>query len=260
MGYYVTLEDVNFTIPADNLDAAYEAMCALNVTHDDKKTGGSWSGGQQTGKWFAWMDENYPDTCKDAAAIFEALGFEYEVNPEGDLTLTYYDSKAGAEDLFIEAVGKYALGDWYLVWRGEDGDTWQQTGTGTERMLKIPATRLAELEAAAAAQPKENSEVLALLRRAVFPNDADAKAAAILTGGVKDGIPQEGLTIDRKAFQVRSTIEKINALIKSLPRDGSVLYISTDFSWGGAADLTILHRDDVDADLADAYEMDMTTL
>lgn len=69
MGYYVRTTYSSAFIPKENLDKAYEAMCALNTTHDHEKRGGSWSAGEQQKKWFSWMDENYPETCEDAAAL-----------------------------------------------------------------------------------------------------------------------------------------------------------------------------------------------
>lgn len=121
MGYYVQIVQSNYTIPGIYADAAYKAMCALNTTHDDQKMGGSFSGGKQTAKWFSWMDENYPETCADAQAIFEALGFEVEKLDDGSLVLESYDSKTGQEDLFLEAIQPFALPGTGILWRGEDG-------------------------------------------------------------------------------------------------------------------------------------------
>jgi hypothetical protein len=126
MGYYVTLRESDFEIPAENLDAAYEAMCRLNVTHDHLKNGGSWGGGGQTAKWFSWMPENYPEVCPDAASIFEHLGFEVEITESGSLRLNYYDSKIGQEELFLEACAPYAVDKTGLIWQGEDGEMWGQ--------------------------------------------------------------------------------------------------------------------------------------
>jgi hypothetical protein len=124
MGYYVTCTDSNFVIPQENLGKAYEALCALNE-RDDLKTGGSWSGGKKTEKWFAWMDPDYPSTCPDAESIFRELGFETDHDSKGGLCILYYDNKSGSEDLFLEAVAPYADEGSYLVWRGEDGEMWR---------------------------------------------------------------------------------------------------------------------------------------
>lgn len=122
MGYYVNIVESTAKIPAANLQKAYENMCLLNITHDHVKRGGSFFGGKQTEKWFSWMDANYPETCEDAQAVLEALGFETEYNEDGDLLLTGYDSKTGQEDLFMESITYLTEG--MIEWHGEDGDTW----------------------------------------------------------------------------------------------------------------------------------------
>lgn len=65
MGYCVNTEKVSITIPAENLQEAYEVMSELN-DHNELKHGGSWSNGKQTGWHFSWMNENYPNECSTA--------------------------------------------------------------------------------------------------------------------------------------------------------------------------------------------------
>jgi hypothetical protein len=124
MGYYVTLENVDFTIPADKVADAFEAMKALN-SRDDLKTGGSWQGGKQTERWFAWMDADYDKTCKDAKAILDMLGFEVEVADDGGLSLVGYDSKTGSEEHFVRTLAPFVKEGSYMEWRGEEGDRWR---------------------------------------------------------------------------------------------------------------------------------------
>jgi hypothetical protein len=128
MGYYVKIVKSTACIPAANLQRAYEKMCALNVTHDNDKRGGSWGGGKQTAKWFSWMDADYPNTCHDAKEVLEALGFETEYNDDGDLLITGYDSKSGQEDLFLESIIDEATG--VVAWKGEEGEEWKTQFNG----------------------------------------------------------------------------------------------------------------------------------
>jgi len=123
MGYYVQIVESNYTIPVENLDQAYKAMCELN-SHDDLKRGGSWDGGKTTAVWFAWMEENYPETCSTAKQIFEQIGFEVDVLEDGSLVLANYDNKTGQEDLFLEAVRPFATAGGGILWEGEDRDRW----------------------------------------------------------------------------------------------------------------------------------------
>lgn len=122
MGYYVNIVKSDAVIPQENLQLCYEKMCALNVTHDHKKTGGSWQDGKQVNKWFSWMDADYPNTCKDAKAVLEQMGFDAEYNDKGDLLIVGYDNKMGQEDLFLKAIENEAIGS--ILWNGEDGSRW----------------------------------------------------------------------------------------------------------------------------------------
>lgn len=122
MGYEVRIVRSDAVIPRANLNRAYEKMCALNVTHHNQKRGGSFSGGGKVASWFSWMDPNYPDTCKDAQAVLEQLGFYTQYNGAGDLLIDGYDSKTGQEDLFLKAIENEASGT--IEWVGEDGATW----------------------------------------------------------------------------------------------------------------------------------------
>jgi hypothetical protein len=134
MGYYVRIVNSTARIPAANLDRAYQRMCALNHTHDHVKRGGSWGGGKQTAKWFSWMDANYPETCADAQAVLEQLGFETQYNAQGDLLIMYYDSKTGQENLFLESIKNLATGS--ILWQGEEGETWTTEFQG-ERIIDM---------------------------------------------------------------------------------------------------------------------------
>jgi len=144
MGYYVRIVKSTAMIPQANLERAYQKMCALDVTHDNQKRGGSWSGGAQTAKWFSWMDENYTETCKNAQDIMEMLGFECDEDKDGNLLIIGYDSKTGQEDLFLEAITNDAIG--MIRWVGEDGDAYvtnfhgQNVIDAEPQLLRIEST------------------------------------------------------------------------------------------------------------------------
>ena len=136
MGYYITLQDANFTIPADKLDEATRRLKALNHKPGVYKRGGSYSGGKQAASWFSWMSEKYDEELDSAKEIFEALGFDTETNEAGDLSLVYYDNKTGQEDLFLQEVSDLANEGWYLQFHGEDGAIFRYTAQG-ERKARI---------------------------------------------------------------------------------------------------------------------------
>lgn len=83
---------------------------------------------------------------------------------------------------------------------------------------------------------------------------------AYLADREERGVPNAGTTAIIVRHSVQAKIAKINDLIASLPEDGSVLWLSTDGSWGGATDLSIYHRDDLSEDVLDAYEIDLTAI
>lgn len=134
MGYYVHTTDINVRIPAENLENAYQAMCELNA-RDDLKYGARLGDNSNTGKpesstsvannpdvWFAWMPWNYDEEYKTAEEILSNLGFDTYTDNDGNLHLLSYDSKAGAEEYFLEAIAPYVEEGSYIQWQGEDGE------------------------------------------------------------------------------------------------------------------------------------------
>jgi hypothetical protein len=69
-------------------------------------------------------------------------------------------------------------------------------------------------------------------------------------------VPNAGGTAILQQHGLRSKIQQINDLIASLPEDGSVLWLSNDGSWGGAADLSIYRREDLSDDVREGYQIE----
>lgn len=129
MGYNVNTTGINFTIPADKLEEACQALKDLNK-NDELKSGGS-SGPEGHKHWFSWMPEDYDETMDSAEEILNELGFDTESGFEtedgkpGDLSITGYDSKSGDQDVFLEALAPFVPDGSYVNWEGEDGTHWQ---------------------------------------------------------------------------------------------------------------------------------------
>lgn len=113
MGYFVEIEYSDAYIPKENLEIAYQKMCELSRYYID---------GRESTRTFSWMEEDYPEICKDAKEILEMLGFHTDYNTKGDLLILYYDNKIGEEDLFLEAIAPYTYGT--IRWLGEDNKSW----------------------------------------------------------------------------------------------------------------------------------------
>jgi hypothetical protein len=138
MGYYTTITDADFLIPAANEAAALAALKALNdPKYNEQKQGGSWDNTGKSAAWYSWMDADYDQKVKNCGDVFGMLGFEFEETADG-LRLTGYDSKTGQEDLFLAAVAPYVKAGSYLAWRGEDGTLYRFEFDGT-KMIEMEA-------------------------------------------------------------------------------------------------------------------------
>lgn len=127
MGYYVAITHSTVVIPSVNIDAAYDAVMALN-SRDDIKRGGSWPGSKEPKpegmeyhphKWFSWMPANLRE-LKTLSEVLSALGFGCTGEPGGDILVEFYDNKTGQEDIFFEALAPYIKSGTVMEWEGED--------------------------------------------------------------------------------------------------------------------------------------------
>lgn len=144
MGYFVTLTGADFRIPKSKWTDAFNAVAELNK-RDELKTGGSFGPNGQSEIWFAWMSADYPadavqawkdgETAHPLVYVFKQLGFEVAVLDDL-MYLEAYDSKAGAEDHFLEAVAPFVTPDSYIEWRGEDDEVWRQDFDGRSMLVR----------------------------------------------------------------------------------------------------------------------------
>ncbi len=131
MGYCIEFEDANFTIPAENVDEAFELLKALNHKPGVQKNGGSWGGGTQTAAWFSWMTANYDELVSDLPELFNELRYVTETDRDGNVSIVgFVGEKIGQEDLFFQEISHLANEGWYIEMRGEDGYHWRWTAKG----------------------------------------------------------------------------------------------------------------------------------
>ena len=157
MGYYVKTDGADFFIAKYNFEEAYKACVALN-DRDDLKTGGGgrftlpngeemkWGDPRPEGrnyhpmKWFAWMDANYPETCKTLDDILKALGFEINYDEVGNIDGLSYSDKIGSEEYFLNSISPFVRDGSYINWVGEDNQLWRHEfvkGTMITKSAKI---------------------------------------------------------------------------------------------------------------------------
>ena len=117
MGYNVILTESTVVVPEN--EQVLQALKDLNK-RDDLKTGGSWTGGGWTERWFAWMTPDYDKTVTSAQEVFEMLGFDCEKFDDASFKLAGYDNKTGAEAHFISAIAEYLPEGSSMYWIGED--------------------------------------------------------------------------------------------------------------------------------------------
>jgi hypothetical protein len=132
MGYYIRITHSNVVIPAENLDASYAALVALNA-RDDLKSGGAWPGrddpkpegaDHHPHRWFSWMPADLK-TLPTTAAILECLGFELQESEDGTIEIYGYDSKAGDEEIFLLTLAPYIKPNTEIEWMGEENEQWK---------------------------------------------------------------------------------------------------------------------------------------
>lgn len=129
MGYYVTLEESNIFVKKEDFDAVYQKMCQLN-DFDELKRGGSFGSNNDNvegeryprDKWFSWMDYNYPETCNNLFEVLQQLGFDWDLDEDGNLINLSYYNKVGNEEYFLSCFAGYTRDGDYLSYKGEEND------------------------------------------------------------------------------------------------------------------------------------------
>jgi hypothetical protein len=113
MGYYANSTEGEITILAENFDKALEAIVEAYTKLNEKSN---------------WGQMPIPKTLEEAIED----DFEYDLN-DTNLTIPCFDGKwtSYIEPLF-EALLSVATPDSAMSFRGEDGEMWRMTPTGTQ--------------------------------------------------------------------------------------------------------------------------------
>jgi hypothetical protein len=131
MGYYVDLNDHDFTVKVEHYPTIIERWLEF-----EKENLGYYT------SIFNRSDDMLP-MQDDVARLFQNIGFD--VSEDGEqLTIEGWEGKSWLEAQYIHAIADLAEPGWYLDWHGEDDEHWRQTAdgqTGVEYVYLEPSLR-----------------------------------------------------------------------------------------------------------------------
>lgn len=149
MGYYVQLTDSDVILKQQVQEEILQRWKELNKPENNHlKYGGSWVGGKQVTWHYSWMDKDYDKKVDSPQEVLEMMGFEYDINEDGDIYITNYHSKTGSEDLFLKTIADLIEPGSTMLWHGEDGANfaWYFNGKDMQEMDLKQALKLAVAE------------------------------------------------------------------------------------------------------------------
>ena len=124
MGYCVTMDVSGITLSKENASAALVAIKDLQKL-PDQMSGGSYSGGEATNKWYAWVDNRRLEgasTLKDALRAWRYDAYE---DVEGNITVeSFIGEKLGDDTILWKALAPFTS-DGTIFCEGEDGSHWK---------------------------------------------------------------------------------------------------------------------------------------
>lgn len=125
MGYCMDMQDCKFHIPAARFADALSAIKAL--MHDTENMhGGSWSGGEQTERWYAWVNNTAVLESETLTDALRAWRWRSYLSESGDIDfLSFEGEKSGQDEVLFQAIAPYVTSGSYVCMRGEDGAMWR---------------------------------------------------------------------------------------------------------------------------------------
>jgi hypothetical protein len=120
MGYYLYLNDHEFTLQASQFEAVLERWREFEKAAPPAYPSAS--------VFYQYPDD--PRPAKTVPDIFEEFGFEVVFDGEV-MILDGWEGKAGYENEYIGAIADLIDEGWFLDWTGEDDDRWRMTATET---------------------------------------------------------------------------------------------------------------------------------
>jgi len=119
MGYYISIEQSNFTVKNEHRNEVVQLWKLLNHSVFNKYKHG---GNSQGVKWYAWLDHDYDQKFHTVEDLAYHIKFTTETLSNGDILFTEYEGKCGDQNLFLDVIRPYCFGE--IRWVGEDGEHW----------------------------------------------------------------------------------------------------------------------------------------
>lgn len=148
MSYYANVTDSDFCVPADKLDEAFKALCALN-SHEEMNDRHLWSS-EPIGKpadstsvasrpdfSFGHMDWDYDVRCDSVQDVLSELGFDCETGDYGVSIGEFSGSYSGDEPRFLSVLAAFVKPHSYIEFHGEDGESWREVVTESHSLREV---------------------------------------------------------------------------------------------------------------------------
>ena len=127
MGYCVTMDVSNLSIPKDKKE---DALKAINALHDpelmQKQAGGGvWKAGGERTYHYSWVTNPEDGGFKDLVEAIKEWRYEAYEDEDGNVHIEYFTGeKLGNCNVLWKALAQY-LTDGHIDCRGEDGALWR---------------------------------------------------------------------------------------------------------------------------------------
>lgn len=129
MGYYITLHEAVFRIPAERKSAALDALRAMwEPERHGAMTGYEIVGGARTAHYYAWMNNSSLrfGACESFEQGMRDWGWPVDVDADGNVIgISFENEKIGDEFEMLKAIAPYVDAGSYLTIHGEDGVIWR---------------------------------------------------------------------------------------------------------------------------------------
>lgn len=124
MGYYAETMDVDFFIPEDKIEEAFDRI--LNARRKI-------SVGDRYNPWVVSIGD-YP--VNDLRELLNELGFGIE-EEFGGIRIVNFDAKWRTQDWFLDNLREFVDKSCFIEFRGEDGEMWKWTPFGTQQAMIV---------------------------------------------------------------------------------------------------------------------------